>query len=424
MEEEQTGNPREIPHELIAFAGQLGRDFGCRYLIYPGCGQTRQSTAQLHSMLEVLDLSLDDAIKSLPDESLKQSAILHPDFMGNPHDLVHLKQLMNTVPVCLIANPEGTQAPEPLEQWLKSEGLNVEFTGFTNQDMLTAVIGNSRWNKASGNPDFKVVALMCAYNEEDITEHSIRYLLNQGIYVYVMENWSLDSTWEMLHQFVDHPLFVGRERFPKEGPELTFNWLKILNRKRELSSTLEADWFIHYDMDEIRMSPWPQLNLKEAIRYVDQMGFNAIDHTVLEFMPVDNGYTGEVDFGTYFKHFDFGLRVDHFQQVKTWKNTGLPVALSMGGHDVSFEARKVCPYKFLMRHYPVRSQAHGERKVFVDRKPRWNPEERATHHHVHYDHIDTGYSFLRDPKDLKIFDPETFYVNFLAERLTGVSIKT
>ena len=36
-----------------------------------------------------------------------------------------------------------------------------------------------------------------------------------------------------------------------------------------------------------------------------------------------------------------------------------------------FPGRKVFPIQFLLRHYPIRSQRHGETKVFTERKPRF-----------------------------------------------------
>jgi len=408
--------------DLIAFAARLGLYSGCRYLIMPKHNLTQPTNVP--SNMKVLSIELEEAATALERQLLEQSVMLYADLAIDARSIAYIKQFMHTAPVCVVAVPVDGQTPYAFEQRLKSEGLNVEFAGYAGPNMLTAVIGNSSLDKANGDVNFKVVALLSAYNEEDIVEHSIRYLLSQGIHVYVMDNWSLDSTWEKLHPLASHPLFVGYERFPLDGPDPTFNWLKILRRKRELSRSLDADWFMHYDVDEIRSSPWPQLTLMEAIRYVDGMGYNAIDHTVLEFQPIDNDFNGEIDFGSYFNYFEFGKRVDHFQQIKAWKNTGQAVLLDMGGHDASFEARKVCPYKFLMKHYSIRSQIHGEQKVFRDRKPRWNPEERATFHHTHYDHIDNGYSFLRNPAHLIRFGPETFFSRFLIQRLTGIGIPT
>ena len=84
---------------------------------------------------------------------------------------------------------------------------------------------------------------------------------------------------------------------------------------------------------------------------------------------------------------------------------------STGGHEAQFPMRRVFPVRFILRHYPVRSQAHGLRKVFEERKPRFSEGERRRGWHVQYDAIGPGHQFLRDPKTLRIYDPEEVRVH-------------
>jgi hypothetical protein len=94
-----------------------------------------------------------------------------------------------------------------------------------------------------------------------------------------------------------------------------------------------------------------------------------------------------------------------FVRAKAWKNLGRRVVLNnSGGHEVRFEGRRTYPFKFLQKHYPVRSQEHGEKKVFRERKARWLPQERSIGWHTHYDHINKGHSFIRRPEDLRLFN--------------------
>jgi hypothetical protein len=162
---------------------------------------------------------------------------------------------------------------------------------------------------------------------------------------------------------------------------------------------------VFQDVDEIRTSPWPGLSLRDAILKVDREGFNCIDHTVVTFYPIDNGFSAGVDFEAYFKYFEFSDRPGQFIEIKAWKNLGQRISLSKsGGHEVQFDGRRTYPLRFLLKHYPVRSQAHGEKKIFKERKPRWFPRERARGWHTHYDHINEGHSFLRPPAELMLFD--------------------
>jgi hypothetical protein len=154
------------------------------------------------------------------------------------------------------------------------------------------------------------------------------------------------------------------------------------------------------------------------------MGFNCIDHTVMEFHPINNDYIPGDNFFSFFRHFEFGKRPGDFNQIKAWKNFGQPIYLAQtGGHEVQFENRRVYPYKFLLKHYQIRSQSHGEKKVLKERKSRWNIEERAKGWHKHYDNINESHSFIRSPFELEWFDETVFNSKYLIERLSGIGIK-
>jgi hypothetical protein len=222
--------------------------------------------------------------------------------------------------------------------------------------------------------------------------------------VYLLDNWSTDSTVELASEFIGKGL-LAIEKFPRGRPSSHYVWKDILSRMEQLTGEIAADWFVFQDVDEIRSSPWPGLNLKDAILRVDREGFNCIDHTVVTFYPIDNDFSAGVDFEAYFRYFEFSDRPGQFIEIKAWKNLGRRISLSKsGGHEVRFEGRRTYPFRFLLKHYPVRSQAHGEKKIFRERKPRWLPQERSNGWHTHYDHIQNGHSFLRQPDELKLFD--------------------
>jgi hypothetical protein len=275
--------------------------------------------------------------------------------------------------------------------------------------------------KVSPPRDFTVVAFMATYNEADIIRSSITDLFEQGVQTYVIDNWSTDGTFDIAKSMVGKGV-VGLERSPLDGPPRYYDFRAILERMEDLASTVEADWFIKHDADEVRRGPWERLSLRDATYRVDAAGYNRIDFTVANFPPVDNKFQAGSDFVEYFKMFDWGHNPGHFVQQKAWKNSGQKVSLAEGAsHVVDFVGARLYPYKFLVRHYPIRSQPHGERKIFVDRKPRVLPSARERGWHNHYDRYVRGQSFLVDPKGLKVFDDE-FPVRYLLERLSGVGI--
>ena len=276
-------------------------------------------------------------------------------------------------------------------------------------------------NEARRPPeDFRVVAIMAAYNEEDIIGPAIEKLIGDGVGVYVIDNWSTDRTREIAASFEGRGL-VGLERFPA-SPDEHFVLRALLARTAKLAATMDADWFIHHDADERRCGPWPGVGLREALWRVDRAGFNAVDFTVVNYRPIDDSYVSGSDFERHFCHFEFGATSDLLLQVKAWKKGPRVDLAGSAGHQARFADRRVFPYKFLLKHYPIRSQAHGERKIFRERLPRWDRHERVRGWHVHYDAFESGQSFLRDPAELIEDRGEETWARYLPEALTGAGL--
>src|SRR5262249_10574746 len=141
-----------------------------------------------------------------------------------------------------------------------------------------------------------------------------------------------------------------------------FSLTRILRRKAELAAKLDASWFINHDADEFRESPWADLDLRRAIQRVDGWGDNAIDFAVLDFWPTHAGFRPGPDARQAFPRYAPGAGWNRVQ-IRCWKKGEAAVDLvSSGGHEATFPGRRVFPVRFILRHYPIRSQAHGERK--------------------------------------------------------------
>jgi 2-polyprenyl-3-methyl-5-hydroxy-6-metoxy-1,4-benzoquinol methylase len=458
-----------LKNDILSFIEFLGLRLNCKYIVAFGCKHIdileklslkfkiivldRKHNIENSINEKISDTWIDynfEEVKILPisNQVLNESLILclnQIEYLENPMNLLlNIQTAMKYSPMCLITTPERElqQTPDSSfilnskRNWNISEfkkllnhfKFNTEFLGLTKinkstykKDQILSIIGNENLSKKSFDDNFKVVALMAVYNEEDVIYYSINKLIEQKIYVYVLDNWSTDKTSDILKYFKNNPYFIGCERFPFTQPnenDNKFNFAQILERKEELSSSLDANWFIHCDADEIRESPWEELSLRDAIQYVDQMGYNAIDHTVINFHPIDNTFTSG-DFEKHFKYFDFGIYHGGF--IKTWKKTDQRInLLNSGGHDAQFNNRKVAPFKFLVKHYPLRSQMHAERKIFLERKPRFMEELKNKGWHIQYNGINNGDSFLRNPNELFLYSKNNFSSCFLVERLSNL----
>lgn len=259
-----------------------------------------------------------------------------------------------------------------------------------------------------------VTAVIAAYNEEDVIGPVVADLVSQGIRVYVLDHGSTDGTLAQVERFRGQGL-VGVERLNGQD----FSLERIIRRKELLAAELDTDWVINADADEFRESPWPGISFVEGLREVDRLGYNAVDFAVVNFMPVHDGFRKGDDPREVFRFYEPGAVYDRLQ-VRCWKKLPVPLDLvSSAGHEARFEGRRVFPLRFLLRHYPIRGQAHGERKVWRERLPRFAPEERARGWHVQYDALQEGCSFLRPASALIPYDPWAARVE-LALRHRGV----
>lgn len=306
-------------------------------------------------------------------------------------------------------------------------GLSLQFqgtarAGHPDDEGLPVAIWD-RWDRSRvGAPpgSFKVTAIVTTYNEADIIEQQLDRLLRDGLHVHLIDNWSTDDTLARVKTKAgEGPITV--ERWPEDGPSKYFDLQGLLGKVEQVAHTCGADWVIHHDTDEIHQSPWKDTSMRDALWALESWGFNAVDHVGLDFRPVDNSWRPGDDLASSFEWFEFPPIAAYYTLVKSWKPQPQLVDLaSNGGHDVVFAGRRVFPYKFIIRHYPIRSQEHGERKILRERKSRWDPEERAKGWHVHYDHFTESSKFVWDPTSLHRW--QDLDEQFLIQRLSGAGL--
>mgnify|MGYP001601357051 CR=1 FL=1 len=460
---------------IYSLAQVLGEKYDCEFIIDIGCSNYK-GLNKLKTKFKIIGFDIKENVEkfkrkynfinwiefkfiegldfNIPKEILEKSIIICSNTIQQLIDptnlLLNLKKIMEFSPVCLIGATErnlcaGENHNGPpsnvlnLREWNKEElkslldyyGLNILFQGlvysdrsFSKKENLLSIIGNKKIS-LSGIDKFKVVAIVFVYNEEDIIYESVKKLVKNGIDVYLIDNWSKDSTLKIVKKLDEEGLLIGWESFPESGPTKTFDLYNQMKRLEELTKIIKADWFIHRDADEISEGPWSNLNLKESIYTVDQMGFNAVNNAVITFKPIDDNFQDNLDFEEYFRYFEMGKGWSDFHQIKAWKNLSIPISLAhVAGHEVHFEGMRVFPYKFLLKHYPIRGQRHGEKKVFRDRKARWNKEEREKGWHVHYDRDVEGQSFICNPNNLIYYtNKEELYMKFFLELISGIGIE-
>lgn len=338
----------------------------------------------------------------------------------------HLIELSkNEQKIILVDNNDSFSGMPELHEVVKENQLPIEFTGYTKVTMTKAkfviILSNPVPTQYPSSPqEFRIVAFITTYNDGDIILPAIHYLFQNNIEVYVIDLWSTDGAFEKVKQ-IDDEKFIGTERWPKSGPNEKYGFTGLQKRIDYLRQKINADWFIQLDADELLESPWKNVDLRDAIYQVDQRGYNQIDFSVLNFFPVDNNYQPGKSLSEHFRYFDFGRFPPDTINIQAWKNTNNPFDINTQKiKDDDSSNLSVFPYKFLLKHYPIRSQDQAYRKFVSNRMPYNSRKERCLQWQIGYEFSPTAH-FIRDPKGLIEFNSE-FYSNYLIERLSGIGI--
>lgn len=212
----------------------------------------------------------------------------------------------------------------------------------------------------------RVVGILAAYNEEPVIRACLEHHITQGIELYLIDNGSTDRTVVIAQEYLGQGL-MGIEAFPRKG---LYEWSRLLLRKQQLAASLEADWFIHLDADEMRLGPDQSQILVGAIETADKAGYNAINFLEFTFVPtIEAPDHAHPDFQKTMRwYYPFLPRSLH--RVNGWKKQPQPVDLvTNSGHFVAFPKQFIYPFPFRMRHYQFLSFEHAVQKYARRRHP-------------------------------------------------------
>ena len=223
----------------------------------------------------------------------------------------------------------------------------------------------------------RVVAILAAYNEERFIGGCLEHLASQGVEAYLMDNESTDRTVEIAEGYLGRGL-IGVETLQRVGG--VHKWDNVLLRKEELAASLDADWFIHMDPDEVRLPPTSDKTLAEAIAEVDARGYNAVNFLEFTFIPTREQPGHDHPRFEETMRYYYPFLFSYPYRVNAWKRQPGPVSLRhSGGHRVDFFGRCVYPEPFKMRHYQFLSLDQARVK-YLTNKNRDEEETRRLSH--------------------------------------------
>jgi len=206
----------------------------------------------------------------------------------------------------------------------------------------------------------RVVAVLTTRNEERFIAGCLENLFRQGVQVYVCDNQSTDRTLEIVRNYSGAGL-IGFESIPYSG---WYRWEQLLRRKEELFQSLEADWFMHLDADEIHLPPTSHSSLVSAIAAADALGCNAIEFSEFTFVPTREAPNHDNPNYQHTLRTYYPFRPASPHCVRAYKKQDGPMEIAWsGGHRVRFGGPvKLYPERFRMKHYLFLSAEHAARK--------------------------------------------------------------
>jgi glycosyltransferase involved in cell wall biosynthesis len=210
----------------------------------------------------------------------------------------------------------------------------------------------------------RTVAIITVRNEAKYLSHCLTHLNNQGIETCVIDNDSTDESRDIIKAFIGRGVF-SIQRLPYKG---FFDLIAQTRQKFEISKSINADWFLHLDADEIMEAP-DNIRLNEAFIKVNELGYDAVNFDEFVFIPTDEeenyvgrDYVAEMRYYYYFAPSSMRL-------VRAWKQSARSEMFVMsGGHRAVSETARIYPVNFTLRHYMALSANHARDKYSFERK--------------------------------------------------------
>ena len=230
----------------------------------------------------------------------------------------------------------------------------------------------------------KIIGMIPVYNESDIVGYVVDHLVSQGIELVILDNGSTDGSYEIcMHRRGRGVVSIARLETKR------FDFDLMIETLNQMALREKPKWILLSAADEFLESPYPGLTLSDSIKLEDSKGFNLIQFNNFEFWPTDKDCeSAEPDVRKRIKYYTW----NDDMQFRCWRAyPGTKVSGSTGHYPEfpKYVKARIPREKYVLRHYRIRSYRQGLRKIFSERLPRYDEEERSRGLNVHYDKFGT-----------------------------------
>jgi glycosyltransferase involved in cell wall biosynthesis len=200
-----------------------------------------------------------------------------------------------------------------------------------------------------------VTAVLGIRNEEAYLANCLRHLVRNGVCFAIIDNGSTDASAKIYRHREFASNLVEAIELPFEG---MFSLAEQLRRKMALIETIDTDWIIHLDADEVMHSYHPTETLSEAVSRLDAEGWNVVDFDEFVFLPIEHDYLpdapGHQPMELYYFFQPLVPRL-----MRAWRKSSGFSPLESGGHTLLGPDLRLAPERFALRHYIFRNQEHA-----------------------------------------------------------------
>jgi len=209
-----------------------------------------------------------------------------------------------------------------------------------------------------------ITAIVAVRNEAAYIARFCEHLAQHGATFVIIDNESTDETVSIARTFRNRGL-VDIVAHPYPG---YYDWTGLLRQKEHIARTLDSDWFLHLDADEIPEPPERGDSLRECVTRVDAEDCNIINFDEFVFLPTANDELNHgQDYVAGLPHYYF-FEPQPLRLMRGWKkNTAIDLSTS-GGHQAMFPDQRLYPRNFVLRHYIALSRSHLVEKYVRQRR--------------------------------------------------------
>ena len=200
----------------------------------------------------------------------------------------------------------------------------------------------------------KIAVIISVRNDAQYLKQLLPRLADQGIDIIVLDNESDDDTADVIRET---PVLFSLT-YPYHGH---FSLRQQLRAKQAVIETLDHDWVIHQDADEILEHSDPSRSLRDAITEADSQECNVVNFGEFCFLPEpDADYTGRDYVREMTRYYYFEPQPQRLNRA--WKRGANLDNIEGFGHKCHGASIRIAPEDHVLRHYIVLSQEHAVRK--------------------------------------------------------------